>query len=234
MAKTEREFNVARAASRRKPETRVIACDADVRMGVRALRRKCALIRRAHDLAGDPPLRRFQPGFEGLARIITGQQLSVASAGAIWTRVSEGLHPVTPAAVLAAGEQRLRGFGLSRPKVSTLQAAARAVDDGTLDLDGLGAASDAAIRESLTAVKGIGPWTADIYLMFYLGRADAFASGDLALQVAVQMLAGADERLTAAELEALAESWRPWRAVAARQLWAYYKIAKESRSGVPV
>jgi DNA-3-methyladenine glycosylase II len=191
-------------------------------------------MRRAHDLAGDPPLRRFEPGFEGLARIITGQQVSVASAAAIWTRVFEGLHPVTPRSVLAAGEKRLQGFGLSRPKIRTLQAVARAVDDGTLDLDGLDAAADAAIHEALTAVKGIGPWTADIYIMFYLGRADAFAPGDLALQVAAQMLAGADKRLTAAELEALAENWRPWRAVAARQLWAYYKVAKESRSGVPV
>ena len=93
---------------------------------------------------------------------------------------------------------------------------------------------DAAIREALTGISGIGPWTADIFLMFCLGRADAFASGDLALQIAAQWATGLDERPGPAALLDLAERWRPWRGVAARLLWAYYAAVKDGRSGIPV
>lgn len=213
---------------------RIIETDDDVRAGVRSLRRKCAIIRRAHDLAGDPPLRRREAGFEGLARIIVGQQLSVASAAAIWGRFELALRPLDAHAVAGASEQVLRAAGLSGPKIRTLRNVSAAVVAGELDLATLDTAPDVVVHEALRRVSGIGPWTADIYLMFCLGRADAFAAGDLALQIAAALAAEQGERLTVAELETLAERWRPWRGVAARLLWAYYAAAKAQKSAVPV
>jgi DNA-3-methyladenine glycosylase II len=213
---------------------RVIAADADIREGLKALRRKCPELRRAHDIAGDPPLRRSPAGFAGLARIIVGQQLSVASAGAIWQRLERVVVPMAPQPLLAADEQELRGAGLSGPKIRTLTAAARAVIHDGLDLEALERLGEAEVHEALTGIPGVGPWTADIFVMFCLGRADAFAKGDLALQVATGMLLGLGQRPEADALEEIAERWRPWRGVAARLLWAYYKVARETRSGVPV
>ena len=185
-------------------------------------------------MAGDPPLRRRAAGFEGLARIIVGQQLSVASASAIWERTFKAVQPFDAVTLLATSETDLRAAGLSRPKVRTLTAMAREIADTGLDLGRLDHLSDDDVHASLTRISGVGPWTADVFLMFCLGRADCFASGDLALQVAAQMAMDLDERPTAKELLEIAERWRPWRGVAARMLWAYYKIAKEARSGAPV
>jgi DNA-3-methyladenine glycosylase II len=213
---------------------RIIRTDTDIRDGVEALRRKCRVMRRVHDAAGDPPLRRRPAGFEGLARIIVGQQLSVASAGAIWGRLEGAVSPMTAAALLDAGEETLERAGLSRPKIRTLTAAASAVADGRLRLERLARRPDAAIHATLTEVSGIGPWTADIFIMFCLGRADGFAAGDLALQVAAQKALGIDARPTAAELLEIAERWRPWRGVAARLLWAYYAAAKAAKPAMPV
>lgn len=199
-----------------------IESEKDIASGVKALRRACPIMRRVHDVAGDPPLRRQAAGFEGLARIIVAQQLSTASAGAIWTRVRENVRPFNAATLLKASDDALRIAGLSRPKIRTLRAVSEAVARGGLDLARLDRLDDVAVHEYLCAVKGIGPWTADIYIMFSLGRADAFAVGDLALQVAAQHAAKLDARLTPDELAELAERWRPWRGVAARLLWAYY------------
>lgn len=212
----------------------IIQSDDDVRTGVRALRRKCAILRHAHDIAGDPPLRRREPGFEGLARIIVGQQLSIASAAAIWGRFEEALRPLNAAKVLAAPDELLRAAGLSGGKIKTLRAISTAVNSGQLDLDALETAPELMVHESLRQVSGIGPWTADIYLMFCLGRADAFAPGDLALQIAAAIAAKRGDRLSLAELEELSETWRPWRGVAARLLWAYYAAVKAQKSGAPV
>lgn len=213
---------------------RVIESEADIRDGIKALRRKCPVIRRMHDTAGDPPLRRREPGFEGLARIIVGQQVSVASANAIWERTCKVLQPLEPHTLLLRSEEDLRGAGLSRPKIRTLIAISHELVDSGLALEALGAMSDEEVHDALTRVSGIGPWTVDVFLLFCLGRADAFASGDLALQVAAQMAMGLDERPSARELIAIAERWRPWRGVAARLLWAYYKVAKAPGSGLPV
>jgi DNA-3-methyladenine glycosylase II len=213
---------------------RIIDNEDDVRTGVRALRRKCPILRRAHDLAGDPPLRRREAGFEGLARIIVGQQLSVASATAIWTRFKLALRPLDARAVAGASEEVLRAAGLSGPKIRTLRNVSEAVVSGQLDLEALDTAADEIVHDALRQVSGIGPWTADIYLMFCLGRADAFAAGDLALQIAAAKAAEQGERLSLAELEEMAERWRPWRGVAARLLWAYYAAAKAQRSAIPV
>ena len=213
---------------------RVIADETDIVAGMRALRRKCRHMRRIHDLAGDPPLRRREPGFEGLARIIVGQQVSVASANAIWARFVTVVQPMTATTVLTLDDAALKTAGLSRPKMRTLRAVANAIAEQGLDLEALATASEGEIRQRLTAVNGIGPWTADVFLMFCMGRVDVFAPGDLALQVAAQMAMGLAERPSIDELAEIAERWRPWRGVAARMLWAYYSYAKDSKSGVPV
>lgn len=213
---------------------RIIETLDDVAAGLRALKRKCPHMRRAHALAGDPPLRRETGGFEGLARIVVGQQVSIASAKAIWGRVAAGVDPFTPERMVELSEADLRGFGLSRPKIATLTKLARHFADEGNWLPELGAASDEDVRQRLTALPGIGPWTADIYLMFCLGRADGFAPGDLALQVAAEKLMELPARPDPKALDGIAERWRPWRGVAARQLWAYYAAIKRSANAQPV
>jgi DNA-3-methyladenine glycosylase II len=190
-------------------------------------------MRHVHDTAGDPPLRRRPAGFEGLARVIVGQQLSIASAAAIWQRTAAACQPFEPATVIRMTDEGLAAAGLSRPKIRTLRAIATACSNG-LDLAALDKASDAEIHAALTGVVGIGPWTADIYIMFCLGRADAWAPGDLALQIAVQRALALPERPDKDEMMSLAERWRPWRAVAARMLWAYYAAVKAKATAVPV
>jgi DNA-3-methyladenine glycosylase II len=212
---------------------RIVATEADIRAGVKALRRKCPTMRHVHDTAGDPPLRRRPAGFEGLARVIVGQQLSIASAAAIWQRTAAACQPFEPATVIRMTDEGLAAAGLSRPKIRTLRAIATACSNG-LDLAALDKASDAEIHAALTGVVGIGPWTADIYIMFCLGRADAWAPGDLALQIAVQRALALPERPDKDEMMSLAERWRPWRAVAARMLWAYYAAVKAKATAVPV
>lgn len=223
---------MTRAGSRR--GNHIITCEDDIARGVRSLRRRCAIMRRVHKAAGDPPLRLREPGFQGLARIVVGQQLSVASAGAIWAKCTAAIHPMSAAEVARLDDAALKACGLSAPKVRTLRAVARAVLDDGLDLEGAGALPEEALREALISIHGVGPWTADIFQMFCLGRADAFAPGDLALQIAAQYAFELDDRPSAAELEALAEVWRPWRSVSARLLWAYYAVVKQGRSGIGV
>jgi DNA-3-methyladenine glycosylase II len=224
---------MANTKSRTPRTPRIIATESDVRDGVRALRRKCAIMRRVHDAAGDPPLRRRPAGFEGLARIIVGQQLSVASASAIWDRTLQTCQPFEPTVLLALQDKRLAAGGLSRPKIRTLRAIAAAVSDG-LDLEALADASEEEIHAALTAITGIGPWTADIFIMFCLGRADGWAPGDLALQVGAQQALSLKIRPDRLEMLELAERWRPWRGVAARLLWAYYAYLKQNRTAVPI
>ena len=224
---------MANTKSRTPAKPRIIVTDDDVRAGVRVLRRKCEIMRRVHDLAGHPPLRRRPAGFEGLARVIVGQQLSVASASAIWERTAAACLPFTPEVLLGLGDRQLAAAGLSRPKIRTLRAIATACRDG-LDLERLEHASEEAVHVALTEVSGIGPWTADVYILFCLGRADGWAPGDLALQLAAQHAFELRERPGSEEMLALAERWRPWRGVAARLLWAYYAALKQKRTAVPV
>ena len=227
---------IARTAGKR-PKTAtvlaLIASDDHVTAGIVGLRKKCAFMRRAHDLTGHPPLRRNTGGFEGLVRIVNGQQLSVASASAIHARVVATLRPLSAETVIAASDETLRSCGLSRPKIKTLRALSAAVADG-LDLEQVAVMDEPAAMAALTAVSGIGPWTAEIYLMFCVGRADVFASGDLALQIAAQMLMGLEQRPSAKQMAEIAERWRPHRAVAARLLWAYYAEAKKQGIAVPI
>ena len=180
-----------------------------------------------------PVLRKRPPGFEGLAWIIVGQQVSTASAAAIWGRLRQILEPVAPDAFLRLPDEDLRAAGLSAGKVRTIRTAAREILDGRLPLDNLHEVPADEAHGLLTAVKGIGPWTADIYLLFCLGHPDAFPSGDLAVQEAARLAYGLDARPDAKTLTALAERWRPWRGVAAKVLWAYYRAAK-AREGSPL
>jgi DNA-3-methyladenine glycosylase II len=182
--------------------------------------------------AGRPPLRRRPDGFAGLAATVVSQQLSTASAGAIWGRLAAAFDPFEPASITRARSTRLARLGLSAPKIRALKEIARAVTRGKLALAALGelAAEDA--HAALTAVHGIGPWTADIYLLSCLGHADAWPAGDLALQEAARLAFGLRARPTAKDMVPLAESWRPWRAVAARVLWTYYRACK-GREGAP-
>lgn len=222
-----------RARGRAPSAPRLIESRDDILAGVTRLRRSCTHMRRAHDLSGEPPLRRDPGGFQGLCHIVVGQMVSLASADAIWSRLLPRVAPFDAGTLLALGEADLRGAGLSGPKIRTLRAVAQAVHTGALDFTDLESRGDGEVRDTLMAISGIGPWTADIYLLFCLGRADAFAAGDLALQVAAEHLLSLDARPTHKELEAIAERWRPWRGVAARQLWAYYRVIK-GRSGQPL
>lgn len=219
---------------RRRTPPRLIETDADISAGVAALRRKCPVFRKMYAVAGVPPLRRRPAGFEGLARIVVGQQLSIASAAAIWNRTVLAVQPFDSSVLLAMSDAALRGAGLSASKVRTLRAIASAVAIDGLDLEALDGLDDEAVHAALTDISGIGPWTADIFLMFCLGRADTFAGGDLALQVAAQWALELETRPSAAELIVIAERWRPWRGVAARMLWSYYAAVKKTRIAVPV
>lgn len=192
---------------------------------------QCKVMSRILKRTGLPPPRDFPANFSGLAKIIVGQQLSAQSAAAIWARVAQALFPITPETVQAASDTDLKLLGLSNGKIRTLRALARAVLEDGLDFEALNAASDVVIVERLTGIHGIGPWTADIYILFALARRDAFAPGDLALQLAAQHHFKLESRPTAEELERIAERWRPARAVAARLLWADYAFARRALLG---
>ena len=190
-------------------------------------------MRRIIAAGAEPPLRKREPGFEGLARIIVSQQLSTASAAAIWARLAAAVsrHGAgRPRGRLRRGSARARPVrprrsgrcGRSPPRSTT--ARCRSTSLAALPAD--------EAHALLTAVKGIGPWTADIYLLFCLGHPDAFPAGDLALQEAARLAYGLEARPSAKEFIALAERWRPWRGVAAKVLWAYYRLAK-AREGAP-
>lgn len=182
----------------------------------------------AHALAltGPLPLRRKPDGFAELLSAIVSQQVSVASAAAIWQRMKDA-ELTTPEAIVAASDEDLRGAGLSRQKMKY----ARALAAEGIDFKALRSQPDAAVMNSLTKVSGIGIWTAEIYAMFSLGRADVFAPGDLALQEAARILFDLPERPKERALRQMAEAWSPWRSVAARALWAYYRVAKD-REGI--
>ncbi|MEL7049598.1 MAG: DNA-3-methyladenine glycosylase 2 family protein [Pseudomonadota bacterium] len=186
------------------------------------LKPRCDGIRLMHRIAGDPPLRRYAPGFEGLACIITGQQLSTASASAIFKRLSATCAPLTPYTFLATAQPALRAAGLSRNKIETISNLASRIESGDIRLVPTARANREVFRQSLLDQKGIGPWTVDIYEMFCLGEPDAFAPGDMALQEAAKRAFALPNRPNTAQTIEIAEKWRPYRAVAAALLWSYY------------
>lgn len=180
-------------------------------------------IAEAYADCGLPPVRASAPGFAGLMRMIAGQQVSVQSAAAIVRRLEERVDPLTPQRFLEAGDDDLKAVGLSRPKMRYGRILAEEIASGALDIDGLAALDDAAAIAALTRVKGIGQWTAEIYLLFALGRPDVWPVGDLALCIAAQHLKKLDARPDARAMTALGEPWRPHRSAAARFLWHLYR-----------
>ncbi len=184
-------------------------------------------------VSGPPPLRRRQGGFPGLASIVCSQQLSTASAAAIWKRLELAFDPFHHDVIAAARADKLKRAGLSGAKIKTFRNIARAVREGSLRIEILADISAEDAHEALVAVKGIGPWTADIYLLFCIGHADAFPAGDLALQEAARIAFGKRKRPNAKQLEEIAKRWKPWRGVAARVLWSYYRVVK-NREAVPI
>jgi DNA-3-methyladenine glycosylase II len=207
--------------------------EAMLALGVAALAAQDAeTIAHMLDIGGPTPLRRRDPGFEGLAAIIVSQQVSTASANAIFGRLRAAITPLSAENLRSASDETLRAAGLSAPKIRTLRALAEAVATKSLDIDTLATMDAEAAHEKLVALKGIGPWTADIFLLFCLGHPDAWPAGDLALQEAARLALNLKKRPDTARLEKIGERWRPWRGVAARMLWAYYRARKEGRSGM--
>lgn len=176
---------------------------------------------------GPPPSRQRDPGFGTLLRAIVFQQVSTAAGTAIWGRVEAGLGEMAPAALLARDDDALRGYGLSRPKVKYARALAAALVDGGLDLDKLYDMEDEAAIAALVALPGIGRWTAEIYLLSALDRPDIMPAADIALMTAAQHLKSLPARPTAKDMYVMSEPWRPWRSVAARLLWHYYRALKQ-------
>lgn len=200
---------------------RIIETDEDVAEGAAWLAARDPALARAVAQAGPLPLRRRPDGFAALFNAIIGQQVSTASANAIWARL-QASDLIRPDTVIAAGEDGLRAAGLSRQKI----AYALALAEAGIDYHALRAAPDAEVIATLTAVKGIGVWTAEIYAMFALGRADVFAPGDLALQEAARVIFELPERPKEKALRSMAQDWQPWRAVAARLFFTYYRVIK--------
>ncbi len=195
----------------------------DIKAGIEALLRLDPRLAPVVAMAGEVPLRRSAPGFASLAGIVIAQQVSRASADAMSVRLAALVDPLDAAGVIAGGEKMLRAAGLSRAKQATLLAIARAELEGGLDLRRLAGDDAGAAIARLTALRGIGPWTAEVYLLFCAGHADVFPARDVALQSAVGHAFSIAPRPAEKALSALAESWAPWRGVAARLFWAYYR-----------
>lgn len=211
----------------------IIRSQADIDQGLAELLHIDPRLRPIAAEAGVLPLRLVEPGYAGLAHVIVSQSVSRASAEAIWARMLASGEALTAETYIAFHPEAWREFGLSRGKAETLTRVAEAVVGGALDLAGLGVLAPDAAMAHLTAIKGIGPWTAEVYLMFSAGHADVFPSGDVALQAAVADALGLEARPSAKALAAIAAGWAPWRAVAARLFWAFYAV-RTRREIVPV
>jgi DNA-3-methyladenine glycosylase II len=204
---------------------------ADLEDAIHALVRQDTRLKPIFEIAGMPALRRREAGFAGLAAIVCGQQVSTASAAAIWGRVSAAFDPFHHDALKKARAEKLGRLGLSGAKIKTLKNLARELAAERLNLEVLANEDVDAAHNTLTALHGIGPWTADVYLLFCLGHGDAWPAGDLAVQEAVKIGLGLKTRPTPKQMAPLAEPWRPLRGAAAHLWWAYYKVLKR-REGV--
>ena len=198
----------------------------DLRRGLAELAAADADFARVLALHGPPPRRVRPAGFATLMQAILAQQVSRASADAIWARLAAAIDPFAPEGVLALDEPALRRLGLSQQKARYARALAAEIAEGRLDLRRLGRSTDEEAIGMLTAVPGIGRWTAEIYLLAALQRPDVWPAADLALMIAVERLKGLPARPGPKQMIALAEPWRPWRAVAARLLWHYYRVSR--------
>jgi len=199
--------------------------DESLRPALEALAGRDPALAGAYRRCGLPPLRRSAPGFPGLIRMIVGQQVSVASAAAMIGRLEAAVVPLSAEVFLTLDDGPLREIGFSRQKVLSGRALAVEIASGQLDFEALATLEDEAAVARLTQVRGIGRWTAEIYLLFALQRPDIWPAGDLAVVKAVQAVKGLAERPNLKEMRALAEAWRPHRSAAARLLWHYYRHA---------
>lgn len=211
---------------------RIIRGHSDIEAGLETLVELDPRLVAIAEAAGPLPLRLNDPGFASLASIIVSQMVSRASAEAIWRRIT-AVGPVTAAGYAALDPAVVATFGLSRAKAATLLNLSTAISQGRFDLDSICELETTAAIRTMTALPGIGPWTAEVYLMFCGGHSDIFPSGDVALQAAVGHALGLEARPQAKNLAAMAEVWRPWRSVAARLFWAYY-AARMRRDVTPL
>ncbi len=178
--------------------------------------------------SGMPTLRQRAPGFAGLASVICGQQLSTFAAAAIWARIVDAYEDPAHHHFRLARSDKLRRLGLSAAKIKTLKFIANEIHHGRLDLARIAEAPADEAHNMLTALHGIGPWTADIYLLFCMGNADAWPAGDLALQEAIRVALGLKTRPTVKQMAEIGEAWRPYRGAAAHLFWAYYRVTKRA------
>ncbi|WP_150524217.1 DNA-3-methyladenine glycosylase family protein [Roseibium sediminis] len=205
----------------------------DVSDGLTALAELDDRLARIIDAVDDVPLRRHPANFASLAHIVTGQLLSTSAAAAIFKRLEETVQPLDAETLLRTDESDLLKAGLSRAKVATLRAVAEATAKG-LNLEQLALAPASEAHKSLCKIKGIGRWSADVFLVFCAGHTDIFPSGDLALRVATQTALNLPDRPEIRDLDAIAEKWAPWRSIAARLLWAWYRVQKQGRETTPL
>lgn len=206
---------------------------ADLENAITTLIGQDALFQDVLRQTGMPELRRREPGFAGLAAIIVGQQLSIASAAAIWKRLAAAFDPFHHDSLRYASTDRLGRLGLSASKIKTLKFIAREIASGKLNLITLAERDAEEAHNVLTSLPGVGPWTADVYLLFCLGHGDAWPAGDLGLQEGVRIGLGLKSRPTNKEMGPLAERWRPLRGAAAHLWWAYHKVTKGHRLPPP-
>lgn len=207
-------------------EERIITSQECISEGLVALNKLEPKFRQAINAIDEIPLRRTSGGFDRLLSTIVSQQLSVAAADAIWKKIElAGLNQINK--IKKVSDQDLRQVGLSKQKVRYVRSLANA----KINYDALKAMPTSEVVSELTQVSGVGNWTAEIYAIFSLGRADVFAPGDLALQEATRLLFNLPERPSEKELRVMAKEWSPWQAVAARLLWSYYNDQKK-REGI--
>jgi DNA-3-methyladenine glycosylase II len=207
--------------------THFLHTDADLQAGLSQLIGIDPRLVPVAEKAGAFALRRREAGFAGLCAIVCGQQLSTASAAAIRARLFATFDPFHHDTVLRARTDKLKRLGLSAPKIKSIREIGKAVSQGRIDLNKVGEMDADDAHAALTALHGVGPWSADIYLLFCLGHADAFPAGDLAVQESSRIAFNLRKRPDAKALTKIAEVWRPWRGVAAHLLWAYYHAVKK-------
>jgi DNA-3-methyladenine glycosylase II len=213
------------------PMTIRLNSQSDLEDAIHALVKLDSRLQPIFEKTGMPALRQREPGFAGLAAIVCGQQLSTASASAIWGRLTRAFEPFDHGAIRKARADRLGRLGLSAAKIKTLKNVARELDAERLNLDVLAEEDADAAHHTLTALHGIGPWTADVYLLFCLGHGDAWPAGDIAIQEAIKVGLGLKARPTVKQMAPLAEPWRPLRGAAAHLWWSYYHVLK-GRTGI--
>ncbi|MGF1495705.1 MAG: DNA-3-methyladenine glycosylase family protein [Elainellaceae cyanobacterium] len=205
------------------PSSEFVAPSPELRQGVEYVCQCDRAFLQVEAEAGTLEVRRWPPGFASLVRTIIGQQLSAKAARAIFLRLNQ-LMELTPAQMAKATETDLKQVGLSRAKIATCQQLAEAILSERLRLEALPSLPNASVMAELTQIKGIGPWTAEIYLLFCLERLDSFPAADLAIQAGYQMLKGLDNRPTRREMTLLVEPLEPYRGVVAHLLWHYYRF----------